>query len=68
MYVHVGVCLGKEECVCGGGDCVGVGVLAWVRKGVCGWDSLHCYCSMCVRRGRGEGKGKCVCVGITMWV
>ena len=35
---------GKGECVCGG-DCMGVGVIvcvcvgviAWVRKGVCGW-------------------------------
>ena len=47
-YVHVCVLGGAEEkeggvCGCVGGcDCVGVGVTAWVRKGVCGWDSLDC--------------------------
>ena len=36
-------------CVCGFGcDCVGVGVIAWVKKGVCGWNSLDCCCNVYV--------------------
>ena len=56
-------------CVCGG-------VIACVRKGVCGWNSLDCclnVCTyMCVSRegGRGGG-GVCVCdcvgVGVIVW-
>ena len=56
--------------VCGGGEgrergrgsvgvgvivWVGVGVIAWVRKGVCGLDSLDCYCKVCVCVGGGGG-------------
>ena len=46
LPIHVCVCRvgekGEGECVCGcvwvgGCDYVGVGVIAWVRKGVCGW-------------------------------
>ena len=55
-------------CVC---DCVGVGVIvwvgvsvviAWVRKGVCGWNSLDCCLKVDVCTCRcvsGEG-GVCV--------
>ena len=45
-------------------------MIAWVRKGVCGWDSLDCCLkvrtSMCVSR---EGE-VCVCgwVGVTVWM
>ena len=39
---------------------VGVGVIAWVRKGVCGCYTLNCCCKVCVRGG--------VCVGVTVWV
>ena len=51
-------------CVSGGGcDCVGVGVIvgvgvvviAWVRKGVCGWWKKECVCV-------------CVCVCVSVWV
>ena len=28
-------------------DCVGVGVIAWVWKGVCRWDSLDCCLKVC---------------------
>ena len=34
-----------------GCHCVGVGVLAWVRKGVCKWDSLDCCRKVCVSVG-----------------
>ena len=62
------VCVGVCDCV---GVCVivwvGVGVIALVRKGVCGCDSLDCclkVCTVhvCVCQGRGEeGKGECMC-------
>ena len=45
MCVHVGVCRGRGECVCVW--CVRE-VGGWVRKGVCGWDSLHFCCRVCV--------------------
>ena len=65
--------------VCGCGcDCVGV--IGWVRKGVCGWNSLDCCLKVYVCKCRcvsGEG-GVCVCVcvcvkgddcvGVTVWV
>ena len=57
------------NCVCGGGggrgECVcgyvgmGVGVIAWVRKAVCGWGSLDCCRKVCVCGGRG---------GVNVWV
>ena len=50
---------GGGECVCGC-DCVGLGVIVWVRKGVCWWGSLDCCSKLCVR-----GMGS-VCVH--MWV
>ena len=31
-------------CGCG---LVCVGVITWVMKGVCGWDSLDCCCKVC---------------------
>ena len=53
-------------------------MIAWVRKGVCGWDSLDCCLKVhvCVCRGREGGKkgrgGVCVCgtvgVGVIVWV
>ena len=57
----------KYACVLGGsvgGVCVGVGVIAWARKRVCGWYSLNCCCKvcMCVRGVWGE------CVGVIVWV
>ena len=60
-------------CVCGY-DCVnvglvvcgGVGVIVWVWKGVCRWDSLDCCLKVCTcvsgEGGRGEGACVCVCV------
>ena len=45
---------------------VGVGVIAWVRKGVCGWYSLNCCCKVCMCVGGGSVGG--VCVGVTVWV
>ena len=64
-----------------GCDCVGVGVIAWVRKGVCGWGSLDCFrkVHVCVCGGEGGvcvwmcGCGcdcvcVCVCVGVIAWV
>ena len=76
-----GVCLcgvcgeGGVHVWVGGCDCVGVGVIAWVRKGVCGWDSLDCCLKVCTcvcqgRGGRGGGRSACVCVGVgvTVWV
>ena len=54
----------KYVCVSGGGSvggvCVGVGLIAWVRKGVCGWYSLNCCCKVCMCVG-GEG-------GVWVWV
>ena len=58
---------------------MGVGVIAWVRKGVCGWDSLDCCLKVhdvhvCVFQGRGKrGRGSacvydCVGVGVIVWV
>ena len=39
---------------------MGVRVIAWARKGVCGWVSLDCCSEVCV----------CVrdCVGVEVWV
>ena len=66
-------------CVCvsrwvGGCDCVGVGVIAWVRKGLCGWYSLNCCSKVCMCVG-GECGGSvcecdcvCVCVCVCVWV
>ena len=64
----------KYVCVSGGGgggreggsvggsvygfDCVGVGVIAWVWKGVGGWYSLNCCCKVCMCVG-GEWEGEC---------
>ena len=47
-FVHM--CVGEGGmCVCVGGcDCVVVGVIAWVRKGVCGCDGLDCCLKVCV--------------------
>ena len=44
-----------------------VGVIAWARKGVCGWYSLNCCCKICVF---GECVCVCVtvCVGVIVWV
>ena len=53
------------------GVTVGVGVIAWVWKGVYGWDSLDCCLKVCtcVCRGRGEeGECVCVCVCVSAWV
>ena len=44
----------------------GVGVIAWVRKGVCGWYSLNCCCKVCMCVWGGV-RGS-VCVGVTVWV
>ena len=66
MYVNVGVWRGKGECVCvlsrwvGVCDCVGVGVIAWVTKGLCGWYSLNCCCKVCMCVGGSVG-GVCGC-------
>ena len=58
----------------GGNVWMGVGVIVWVRKGVCRCDGLDCCLKVCVRRGRGEG-GVCVggrgegdCVDVIVWV
>ena len=44
-------------------------MIAWVRKGVCGLDSLDCYLKVhtciCVRGKRGRGS---VGVGVIVWV
>ena len=59
---------GKGECVCvtvGVYVIVWVGVVAsaWVKKGLCEWDSLDCCPKVCVGRGvEGRGGGVCVCV------
>ena len=51
----------------------GVGVIAWVRKGVCGWYSLNCCCKVCMCVWGGVW-GECVCgcdcvgVGVIVWV
>ena len=73
-YVHVCVGEGREEgeggvrVWVGGCDCVDVGVIAWVRKGVCGWDSLDCCLKVCTCMCvSGEG-GVCVCVCVCVWV
>ena len=51
---------------------VGVGVIAWVRKGVCGWNSLDCCLKVHVCKCRcmaGEGGVcVCVCVCVSRWV
>ena len=75
MYVcQVGEGGGREG---GRGGCVGVivwvgvDVIAWVWKGVCGWYSLNCCCKVCMCVG-GEGEGGsvggsvcgCDCVGV----
>ena len=57
MGVIVWVC----EC-----DCVGVGVIAWARKGVCGWYSLNCCCKVCMCVGGGGREGSVG--GVTVWV
>ena len=46
---------------------MGVGVTAWVRKEVYGWDSLDCCCKVCVC---GEYVCGCHCdgVGVIVWV
>ena len=44
----------------------GVGVIAWVRKGLCGWYTLNCCCKVCMCVW-GECGGS-VCVGVTVWV
>ena len=41
-------------------------VIAWVRKGVCGWYSLNCCCKVCMCVGGGEGGS--VGVGVIAWV
>ena len=40
------------ECLCG---CGCVGVIAWVREGVCWWGSLDCCSRVCVCVGGGGG-------------
>ena len=49
--------------VCGC-DCVGVGVIVWVRECVGGTALIAAIKYVCVCR---EGRGG-VCVGVTMWV
>ena len=48
-----------------------MGVIAWVRKAVCGWGSLDCCRKVCVGVG-GGGEGECVCVWgggeVMVWV
>ena len=57
------------DCVCVGGIVLmGVGVIAWMKKGVCGWDSLDCCRKVCVCVLRGEGEEKGVCVSVTVCV
>ena len=54
VCVCVHDCVWVWRCEC---DCVGVGVIvceyvgviAWVRKGVYGWDSLACCSKVCVK-------------------
>ena len=42
---------------------VGVGVIAWMKKGVCGWDTLDCCHKVCGEGGcEGRGGEGCVCV------
>ena len=62
------ICVGEPQWeVCG---CDYVGVIAWVRKAVCGWSSLDCCSKLCVWGERGEcvygyvGMG----VGVITWV
>ena len=45
---------------------VGVGVIAWVRKGLCGWYSLNCCCKVCMCWRGGSVGG--VWGGVTVWV
>ena len=42
-----------------------VGVIVWVRKGVCGWNSLDCFLKVhvCTCRCVGGRGSVCVCVG-----
>ena len=62
---------------------VGVGVIAWVRKGVCGCYTFNCCCKVCMcvrvlggREGGREGGSMggsvcgcdCVGVGVIVWV
>ena len=50
---------------------MGVGVIAWVRKIVCGWGSLDCcrkvHVHVCVWGERGRGS-VCVCVIVCVCV
>ena len=60
------VCVCACVCVWGGG-----GGIAWVREGVCGWDSLDCCrkVHVCEERGRRGGVVcVCVCVCVCGWV
>ena len=46
-----------------------VGVIACVRKGVCGWDSRKCCHKVCVSVGGGRGEvGVCVYVCVCVYV
>ena len=40
-----------------------MGMIAWVRKAVCGWGSLDCCRKVCVCVGRGDDDGVGVCGG-----
>ena len=56
------MCVGGCDCVDVGVIVwVGVAVIAWVRKGVCGCDGLDC-CHSVSRGERGKGGG-----GVCVW-
>ena len=73
MCVAGAASITEVECACvymvvgcgGEGVTVCVGVIAWVRKTVCGWGSLDSCHKVCVGREGGESVCECVGVGVT---